>query len=118
MGQAAAVELRLLLPCLIRRAALHRIGLDAGASYRRDALTDAELLMPKSDRGADLRALVRGLARDPHPNDVLRNGAVPAADAAAFGNVYYRGRYELAAWIAAGAGQPLREAVAAGGPAA
>lgn len=66
------------LPCLIRRVALHGIGLDAGASYRHDSLVEPALLEDDSDRGADLRALVRGIARDPRPNDVLRNGAVPA----------------------------------------
>jgi 7-cyano-7-deazaguanine synthase in queuosine biosynthesis len=95
-------------PCLIRRGALHHVGLDAGASYRHEALTDDALLDEDSGRGADLRALVRGLARGPHPHDVLRNGAVPAADAAAFAAVYRRGRDELAAWLAAGAGPELR----------
>jgi 7-cyano-7-deazaguanine synthase in queuosine biosynthesis len=99
-------------PCLIRRAALHRIGLDAGASYRHDALTDAALFAEGSDRGADMRALVRGLARDPHPYDVLRNGAVPAGDAAAFGDVYLRGREEIAAWVLGGAGDELRALLA------
>lgn len=103
-------------PCLIRRAALHRIGLDAGTSYRHDALTESELLEEGSDRGADLRALVRGLARDPRSTDVLRNGTVPAEDAAAFDEVYRRGRDEFAAWLAAGAGQELRDALAAGRP--
>jgi 7-cyano-7-deazaguanine synthase in queuosine biosynthesis len=105
-------------PCLIRRAALARIGLDAGASYRHDALTEAELLEEGSDRGADLRALVRGLAREPRSTDVLRNGSVPADDAVAFDGVYRRGRAEFGAWLAAGAAQELREALAAGGPAA
>lgn len=101
-------------PCLIRRAALHRVGLDAAASYRHDALTDARLLDENADRGADLRALVRGLARDARPYDVLRNGSVPT-DPAAFVDVYRRGRNELATWLVAGAGPALRDALDAGG---
>ncbi len=102
-------------PCLIRRGALDGVGLDAGASYRHDALTEAELLEEESDRGADPRALVRGLARGPHPNDVLRNGAVPADAAAAFDAVYRRDRDELSSWITTGAGQERLDALAAGG---
>jgi 7-cyano-7-deazaguanine synthase in queuosine biosynthesis len=102
------------LPCLIRRGALNAIGLDAGGSYRHDVLTEAELLDEDSDRGADLRSLVRGLGRDPRPTDVLRNGAVPADDAVAFDAVYCRGRDELASWLDGG-GAALRGALAAGG---
>lgn len=99
-------------PCLIRRAALHRIGLDSGASYRHDALIEAGLLDEESDRGADLRALLRGLARDARPTDVLRNGAVPETDAAAFADVHIRGREELASWLRSGAATALRARVA------
>jgi hypothetical protein len=89
-------------PCLIRRAALHHIGLDSPASYRRDALSDAELRSGETDRGADLRAVLRGLAREPRAEDVFRNGAVPATDALAFADVHRRGRAELAAWLESG----------------
>ena len=97
-------------PCLIRRAALHHIGLDSGASYRRDALSDAELRSGETDRGADLRAVRRGLAREPRAEDVLRNGALPAADALAFADVHRRGRAELAAWLERGGRRPRRGA--------
>jgi 7-cyano-7-deazaguanine synthase in queuosine biosynthesis len=95
-------------PCLIRRASLHRLGLDDANGYRRDALGDDDLLAEESDRGASLRALVRGLARSPRPTDVLRNGSVPAVDAAAFAEVNQRGREELAVWLQAGATGDLR----------
>jgi 7-cyano-7-deazaguanine synthase in queuosine biosynthesis len=101
-------------PCLIRRAALHRIGLDSGASYRHDALNDADLLEEESDRGADVRALVRGLARDPRSSDVLRNGSVPETDGAAFVDVHMRGRDELAAWLGIGAGPELQARLSRG----
>jgi 7-cyano-7-deazaguanine synthase in queuosine biosynthesis len=100
-------------PCLIRRAALHHVGLDNGASFRYDALTDRELLDASSPRGADLRALVRGLARKPHPNDILRNGRVPGTAVDAFFDVYRRGHAELATWVDTGAGKELRAALAA-----
>jgi 7-cyano-7-deazaguanine synthase in queuosine biosynthesis len=100
-------------PCLIRRAAMHHIGLDSPASYRRDALSDAELRNGETDRGADLRAVRRGLTRQPRAEDVLRNGAVPAADALAFAEVHRRGRAELAAWLE-GAGQRTQPVLARG----
>lgn len=100
-------------PCLIRRGALHSVGLDSAASYRSDALTDDELRGGGTDRGSDLRALIRGLARDPRPNDVLRNGAVPADAAQAFADTYRRGRDELTAWLQTGS-QEIREALASG----
>lgn len=84
-------------PCLIRRAAMHHVGLDDPSDYAFDApREDAELT---GDRGNDLRALVRSLARDPRPVDVLRNGPVPASEVAAFAGVYERGRREILTWI-------------------
>jgi 7-cyano-7-deazaguanine synthase in queuosine biosynthesis len=99
-------------PCLVRRAALHSVGLDDAASYRRDALTEDRLL--DEDVGADLRAVVRGLLRPTRPSDVLRNGSVPAEDAAASYSVYRRGRDELEAWFSAGSGTRLRTALGIG----
>ncbi len=47
-------------PCLLRRAALHRLGLDEGAHYHRDALADPEVFRGRVT-GADLRALLLAL---------------------------------------------------------
>jgi 7-cyano-7-deazaguanine synthase in queuosine biosynthesis len=91
-------------PCLIRRSALHRVGLDASTSYQRDVLTEVDLLDEEDGQtGADLRAVVRGLAREPHSTEVFRNGLVPGSDAVAFDQVYRRGRDELRDWLAGGA---------------
>jgi 7-cyano-7-deazaguanine synthase in queuosine biosynthesis len=87
-------------PCLIRRASLHRVGLDVAADYAFDALReDAELA---GERGSDLRALVRSLNRVARPLDVLRNGPVAPEDVAAFAGVYERGRREILVWMNAG----------------
>lgn len=84
-------------PCLIRRGALHSVGLDDSNDYAFDALTeDVELL---AARGNDLRALVRSLNRRARPIDVLRNGPVPSRDIQAFAGVYERGRAEILVWI-------------------
>jgi hypothetical protein len=100
-------------PCLIRRASLHRIELDDGAAYHRDVLTEVELLEKEGgDTGADLRAVVRGLANAPRSSDVFRNGPVPAADAAAFDDVYLRGRDEIRDWLRTGS-EELRTALGA-----
>lgn len=86
-------------PCLIRRAAMHHVGLDNPQDYAFDALhEDLELV---ADRGNDLRSLVRSLATPVRPIDVLRNGPVPSADVPAFASVYERGRAEILAWIRA-----------------
>ena len=47
-------------PCLMRRAALHRLGWDAGEEYLLDALAGAETLSHRT-RGRDLRALLLAL---------------------------------------------------------
>ena len=86
-------------PCLIRRAAMHHVGLDQAADYAYDALReDVEMANKK---GNDLRALIRSLNRPSRPIDVLRNGAVPAVDIPAFAGVYERGRREILTWMTA-----------------
>jgi hypothetical protein len=47
-------------PCLMRRAALHRLGWDDGAHYRLDVLAAPETLRHRT-RGRDLRALLFAL---------------------------------------------------------
>jgi 7-cyano-7-deazaguanine synthase in queuosine biosynthesis len=58
-GQAAAA-CGYCYPCLLRRAALHRVGWDEARHYRFDALTDPSLLRHRV-MGSDLRALLLGL---------------------------------------------------------
>lgn len=84
-------------PCLIRRAAMHHVGLDDPNDYSFDALHESAEL--SGDRGGDLRALVRSLATESRPIDVLRNGPIPAPDVAAFADVHKRGREEILVWI-------------------
>jgi 7-cyano-7-deazaguanine synthase in queuosine biosynthesis len=84
-------------PCLIRRAALHHVGLDDPDDYSFDALNEPDEM--EADRGADLRALVRSLNRTALPIDVLRNGPVPPADVIAFSGVVERGQAEILAWL-------------------
>ncbi|MFP3867958.1 MAG: Qat anti-phage system QueC-like protein QatC [Desulfobacteraceae bacterium] len=47
-------------PCLLRRAALHRVGQDRGQDYLYDVLADEELVANRV-RGADLRSLLFAL---------------------------------------------------------
>jgi hypothetical protein len=47
-------------PCLMRRAALHRLGWDCGNDYRVDVLSEAELVRHRV-KGSDLRALLFAL---------------------------------------------------------
>lgn len=89
-------------PCLIRRASLHRIGLDRSDDYTWDALTDTNLLKRSWESGASLRALLTNLGQTPRTRDVLRNGRIPDGETRAFFDMYCRGRDELRAWLADG----------------
>jgi hypothetical protein len=90
-------------PCMIRRASLHRIGLDDAGEYDRDALTDAPLLQRTGLKvGRDLRALLSRMAVAPKPVDVLRNGPIPGGETRAFFDLYLRGLDELRSWLTDG----------------
>jgi 7-cyano-7-deazaguanine synthase in queuosine biosynthesis len=91
-------------PCLIRRASLHRVGLDTPDDYAFDALHETSEM--EQERGADLRALVRALNRPTGPLDVLRNGPVRSEDLSAFAAVHTRGRAEILDWLRASATVP------------
>lgn len=75
-------------PCLLRRAALHRLGWDEGADYRVDVLAAPENLGHRT-RGRDLRSLLLALQTwAAAPGDLMARlwlGDSPAAAA-----VYYR----------------------------
>jgi 7-cyano-7-deazaguanine synthase in queuosine biosynthesis len=92
-------------PCLIRRAAMHHVGWDAAADYSFDVLHERSEMT--GARGDDMRALIRSLAREQRPTDVLRNGPVPAAEIAAFAAVHRRGRNEILDWIRASEPPPV-----------
>jgi hypothetical protein len=96
------------LPCLVRRAALARIGHDQAGQYAWDALTDATLLEATERTGADLRALVHGV--DPHRDDlaIVRNAPLPAGEHRDHLQMWRRGAAELRGWFA-GAGAPLAQ---------
>jgi hypothetical protein len=88
---------------MIRRASLHRIGLDDAGEYDRDALTDIELLRRTDlESGRDLRALLASLGQPARTVDVLRNGRIPGGETRAFFALYCRGRDELRAWLTDG----------------
>lgn len=91
-------------PCLIRRASMHHVGLDAADDYAFDALNEADEM--EQQRGADVRALVRALNRSAEPLDVLRNGPVRPEDLTAFAGVYTRGRAEILDWLHAATTAP------------
>jgi 7-cyano-7-deazaguanine synthase in queuosine biosynthesis len=95
-------------PCLIRRASMHHIGQDRVAEYAWDALTDTDLLQRDWNSGASLRSLAQSLSQPERPVDVMRNGRIPGGETHQFFEVYRRGREELRAWFASGAGPELR----------
>jgi 7-cyano-7-deazaguanine synthase in queuosine biosynthesis len=100
-------------PCLIRRAAMHRVEQDRSDDYAWDALLDSELLGRGSKSGGSLRALAQSLARRESPSDVLMNGRIPNGEAPAFYAMYRRGRTELRDWLLSGASPELRRRLGA-----
>jgi 7-cyano-7-deazaguanine synthase in queuosine biosynthesis len=87
-------------PCLIRRAAMAHAGWDTSGGYAWDALTGAGLLNRRTQRGADLRAVIAGVNTNRPDSDILRNGPIPDGEHRAFIGVWRRGIEELRHWLA------------------
>lgn len=88
-------------PCLIRRAALHRVGLDDSSDYRVDVADAPQVFDAGSDASQDLRAVLAALRRGETADEVLLSGPLPdrVHEHAA---VYLRGRQELRDWLSDG----------------
>jgi len=87
------------LPCIIRRAGMHEVGLDDPNDYAFDPLHDEGFLDPSRDRAADALAVLSSLRSSPGPLAIVRNGTVPWGQAEAFREVHRRGLAELRSWI-------------------
>jgi hypothetical protein len=94
-------------PCLIRRASMHVVGLDDGANYVFDVLTDPDFLDSASVRPASLRATLAAIRRGSRPTDILRNGPAPIGDLMALADLHSRGLAELEAWLRTARAQPV-----------
>lgn len=81
------------VPCLIRRAALARVGWDGDDRYRVDAIREADVplvaTLLRGERGADLRAfriaVARRAAEGTRAADLLRSGSLHVATGAEMG---------------------------------
>jgi hypothetical protein len=100
------------LPCLVRRAALARIGHDRGSDYAWDALTDPALLNPGARTSADLRATVPGVSPHRDELDIVRNAPLPPGEHHAYLQLWRRGAQEIRTWLA-GCSDPLTQLTAA-----
>jgi hypothetical protein len=96
------------VPCLVRRAALAPIGLDRADDYAWDALTDPHLLDQTERTGADLRAIVHGVAPDLDELAIVRNAPLPAGEHSAHLRLWRRGADEIRTWLT-GATGPLAQ---------
>lgn len=92
-------------PCLVRRAALHRLGWDDGDGYRVDVLADPNLVRHRV-KGSDLRAVFIALKTwEENPQELEARWWLggPTADAAknrsAACDLVDRGFEEIAAWV-------------------
>ncbi|MGQ9689662.1 MAG: Qat anti-phage system QueC-like protein QatC [Desulfobaccales bacterium] len=93
-------------PCLVRRAALHRLGWDRGEDYRVDVLAAPELVRHRV-KGRNLRAVCLGLKTwEANPREILarldlgsgaRGGIASRFEAAR--RLLEAGWAELAAWL-------------------
>lgn len=101
-------------PCLLRRAALHRVGWDNRADYLYDALADPNLLINRA-RGADLRSLlyaVKTWEADPDPGKwLLITGPIPPAhyDLVSLCRVVAQGFQDIRQWLEEKGDRHLRQ---------
>ncbi|MBF4161024.1 hypothetical protein [Nocardioides acrostichi] len=65
-------------PCLVRRSGIEAAtgGTDP-TTYKFDPRTDVDITNPKTDRRADIYAVIARLASDPHPRDLVRTAPLP-----------------------------------------
>ena len=88
-------------PCLIRRAAMHAVGLDDAADYKRDVCNDADLLESNSARKRDTRAVFAALkaasrSSESRSHVALLSGPIPdRAAVGSYSDVHRRGLQEL-----------------------
>ncbi len=92
------------VPCIVRRAAMQRAGLDESARYRYDVGTERAALLGSPDRRKDLWAFEMALARAERRatvTDVLRAGPLPGpgADVDLYVEVYRNGLNEVSAFV-------------------
>jgi hypothetical protein len=86
---------------------MHVVGLDNGADYVVDVLTDADFLNSASTRPASLRATLAAIRHGSRPTDILRNGPALIGDLAALAALHARGLAELEAWLRTASAQPI-----------
>ena len=91
------------LPCIYRRASLHRVDLDIGRSYGRDICNGEVNLKSDKDIAEDLRALVSFLHRNPSRQDIasllLASGPIEANHLPEYADVVARSMDEVRALI-------------------
>lgn len=88
------------VPCIIRRAALHRMGWDDPAAYRMDVLAADRTTRNLEDVRAFLVALER-VGTEAHEVAVLRSGPIPASagTVASYASIYTRGLEEVGVFL-------------------
>jgi 7-cyano-7-deazaguanine synthase in queuosine biosynthesis len=102
-------------PCLVRRAALHRLGWDRGQDYRVDVLTGAEFLRHRV-KGSNLRALCLALKTwEDNPQEMLArlwfSGSLEeiSRQAAAAQRLLEAGFGEIALWFRDQGSEKIKE---------
>lgn len=86
-------------PCLIRRSSMAHVGWDSAEGYAWDALSGEDLLDRKTQRAADLRAVINGVYASRPDRDIFRNGPIPNGEHRDFLRVWRGGIDELRAWL-------------------
>jgi hypothetical protein len=97
------------VPCLIRRAALHHVGVDDGRQYGID-IGQAEI-DTDGEIAADLRALLDCLEQVRTPSDIASRvalaGPLPLSERASYAEMVGRGLQELRRFVADKGGAEL-----------
>jgi 7-cyano-7-deazaguanine synthase in queuosine biosynthesis len=100
-------------PCLVRRAALHRLGWDRGRDYRVDVLADPKMVRHRV-KGRNLRAVCLALKTwEASPQEILARLCLGAGEGAPWATAARRlleaGFAELAAWLRDRGGPGVRD---------
>lgn len=83
-------------PCLIRRAALNKVGLDDPQHYQKDSVGGGEVIS-KPTLGTDLREILRFVGSEPSALDLLKSGSLASVgtELSELADVIRRGEEEL-----------------------
>lgn len=98
------------MPCIYRRAALHKMGLD-NEQFKRDVLIFTDPIKASPDMYALFDYLKSDLPVEKIKKNLLVNGSIQPEDLTGYANVVVRSRVEILSWISDKGSQTLKDAL-------